>query len=181
MATALRQAGFRTLTPASPSEWLDAPERRTVVLCIDGDQTFALLRMLVAKRSDTLVVAVVPVASYTACRHSLHMGVAAVVAQDATLEQLVAAVRSALQGYTLLPTSVVQSWAAELTGELTASETEIGWLQALAAGTTVSRLAHDSGYSERALYRRLAELYGRIGVTNRMEALMWGRRQGLID
>lgn len=51
-------------------------------------------------------------------------------------------------------------------------------LQALAHGSTVHELAQEVGYSERELFRILADLYRRMGVSNRSEAIvqvaMWG-------
>ncbi|MEA2589098.1 MAG: hypothetical protein QOH66_2025, partial [Actinomycetota bacterium] len=42
-------------------------------------------------------------------------------------------------------------------------------------------LAEKVGYSERALYRLLHALYGRLGVSNRTEAILQASRRGLLD
>ena len=57
---------------------------------------------------------------------------------------------------------------------------ERDWLIALSHGTTVVRLADDFGYSERAMFRRLADLYVRLGATNRDEAVIAAQRAGLL-
>ncbi|MCJ7725810.1 MAG: hypothetical protein MUP76_05410 [Acidimicrobiia bacterium] len=57
---------------------------------------------------------------------------------------------------------------------------EATWLIALSRGTTVVRLADDAGYSERAMFRRLADLYARLGARGRTEALITAERLGLL-
>lgn len=54
------------------------------------------------------------------------------------------------------------------------------WLAALASGSTVARLANETGYSERVMFRRLADLYGRLGVSGRAEAIVAAERLGLL-
>ena len=49
---------------------------------------------------------------------------------------------------------------------------ELTWLRILAQGGTVHDLARQVGYSERALYRLLHALYGRMGVSSRTEAIL---------
>jgi len=42
---------------------------------------------------------------------------------------------------------------------------EAEWLDALARGATVVSLADDYGYSERVMFRRLRDLYERLGAS----------------
>ncbi len=60
------------------------------------------------------------------------------------------------------------------------SEEERGWLRALAAGQTVTVLAHRSAYSERELYRRLRRLYRKLGANGRVEAMLKASNWGLL-
>ena len=50
----------------------------------------------------------------------------------------------------------------------------------LSDGWTVSRLASDTGYSERAMYRLLRAFYQRIGVSTRLEAIMLAHDKGWL-
>jgi hypothetical protein len=50
----------------------------------------------------------------------------------------------------------------------------------LASGRTVSQLAEQSGYSERAMFRLLRKVYVRMQVRNRTEALLRARQQGWL-
>jgi DNA-binding NarL/FixJ family response regulator len=61
------------------------------------------------------------------------------------------------------------------------SETERAWLRRLAAGGTVAGLARDCAYSEREMYRRLSDLYTRLGGRTRTEALLLAERHGLLS
>ncbi|NJP91315.1 hypothetical protein HCN51_17935 [Nonomuraea sp. FMUSA5-5] len=45
---------------------------------------------------------------------------------------------------------------------------------------TVGLLADGVGYSERAMFRQLSDLYAKLHVRNRMEALMYGRERGRL-
>jgi DNA-binding NarL/FixJ family response regulator len=56
----------------------------------------------------------------------------------------------------------------------------IRWLGQLASGVTVAQLADQVGYSERAMFRLLKDLYRDIGVHSRVEALMLARDKGWI-
>jgi DNA-binding NarL/FixJ family response regulator len=46
---------------------------------------------------------------------------------------------------------------------------------------TVHDLADKTGYSERAMFRFLAGLYGKMGVSNRTEAVLLASQRGLLD
>jgi DNA-binding CsgD family transcriptional regulator len=54
---------------------------------------------------------------------------------------------------------------------------ELEWLRILASGATAT-LAEYGGYSARTMYRRLADLYARLGVNNRCEAVTHRRPVG---
>jgi DNA-binding CsgD family transcriptional regulator len=58
---------------------------------------------------------------------------------------------------------------------------EQSWLRSMAGGMTVADLAESVGYSERAMFRLLRDLYRRIGVKNRTEALIWASRNSLLS
>lgn len=97
-------------------------------------------------------------------------------------EGVIAAVFAAVEGAVLLPREVL----AALIGHdphaaIEISSEEAEWLTDLSAGATVVKLADDFGYSERAMFRRLHDLYTRLGVSNRTEALVTAQRLGLLS
>ena len=75
----------------------------------------------------------------------------------------------------MLPTDTARTMASghetgESLGPALAQE-ERGWIEMLAAGTTVHAVARAVGRSERTMFRLLHELSHRMGVSNRMEAV----------
>ncbi|MEU5878779.1 hypothetical protein [Spirillospora sp. NPDC047279] len=103
--------------------------------------------------------------------------------RDVSFTALCDAMRAIVGGYGLVPVEVLRSLAAGAVHEGTArplSDDEIGWLRQLADGVTVGRLAEWGGYSERMMFRLLAELYGRLGAENRTKALMRPRDEGWL-
>jgi DNA-binding NarL/FixJ family response regulator len=91
---------------------------------------------------------------------------------------------AAIRGQSLLPAEVVRALASPgptaERGQGAPSVREIEWLRELANGVTVARLAGRAGYSERAMFRLLRELYARLRVHNRTEALMLARERGWL-
>ena len=113
-----------------------------------------------------------------ALRHS-----AAPANGGAEAEAIVAVAAAACHGAALLPLAVAArlSSAPDIhrPGPVLTDE-ESRWLEALARGMTVARLADGAGFSERAMFRRLADLYTRLGVTGRSEAIVAAERLGLL-
>lgn len=135
--------------------------------------------------SGIVVVALLPDPSPEEHAHAYSHGAAGTVDWNADPEDIVAALAAALDGRTRLPVEVARSLAAVWPSmhaprpEVSAEEAE--WLASLAAGTTVARLAEDTGYSERVMFRKLHDLYDRLGVTGRAEAIVAAERLGFLD
>jgi DNA-binding CsgD family transcriptional regulator len=128
------------------------------------------------------VVVLVEQATPESCATAMRAGVTGVIAVDDAPEQVVAVVRGAARGYTVLAREFVQALcrpAAVVPPSLTVVER--GWLRRLARGGTVAGLARSCGYSEREMYRRLSDVYLRLGARTRTEALLLAERFGLLD
>ncbi len=61
------------------------------------------------------------------------------------------------------------------------SGTDRKLLQGLAAGDTVAEVAAQVGYSERETFRRLKQLYTRMGVNGRGPAIVRAVQWGVVD
>jgi DNA-binding NarL/FixJ family response regulator len=155
-----------------------------VLLTIRSASDWQVVRDTLKLNRDLTVIGLL--VDPTPDRHAeaLRCGAHAAVAWDAPPERIVAVVRAALGGMTIFDTSTAQAMAA--TGPplydpdwITAEEIE--WLKLLARGATVQQLAAKVGYSERALYRLLHGLYGRMRVSNRSEAILQASRWGLLE
>lgn len=119
-------------------------------------------------------------------RHAeaLRCGAHAAVPWEASPETILEVLTAALAGVTVLPTAVAQAIAvsgAPLYDPEWVVAEEVEWLKLLARGMTVQQVAERAGYSERALYRLLHGLYGRMRVANRTEAILQASRWGLLN
>jgi DNA-binding NarL/FixJ family response regulator len=171
----------------------DADEVRLQAVLTDVDvvlftnrtaSDWQVLREILTVNPQVKVVALL--VDPTPDRHAeaLRSGAHGAVEWEAAPETIVDVVDAALAGKTLLTTRVAQTIAGSapaLYDPEWIAEDEIAWLRLLAGGATVQQLAEKVGYSERALYRMLHGLYGRMRVSNRTEAILQASRWGLLD
>ena len=129
------------------------------------------------------VVALLVDASLAGYRDAFRAGACGAVPFDAPVETIVAVLRAALDQHVLLPVELAQALAGGDNGQsdnwITDAEAE--WLRLLKTGMTIAKLAEKVGYSERSLYRLLHDVYGRMQVSNRTEAIAKAARLGIID
>ncbi|MCB2222674.1 MAG: hypothetical protein KQH83_00765, partial [Actinobacteria bacterium] len=128
------------------------------------------------------VVALVSPLDRDTASHALRHG-AAPADWDWEPQRILDAVTAASAGDAVLPLAAARALAGNggACASPSLSDEEAGWLLALSRGTTVVRLADDTGHSERAMFRRLSELYARLGARNRAEAVVAAERLGLLD
>lgn len=172
---ALERSGFNPVTLE------DSPAAALVTLRFpDGCDTVTDLA-----DAGVVVVALLPEPTPEAHAHAYSHGATGTVDWNADPDEIVAALRAALEGRTHLPSGITRmlasGWPSLHAPRPEIDEDEADWLIALAAGSTVSRLADDTGYSERAMFRKLHDLYERLGVSSRAEAIVVAERIGLLE
>ena len=173
--SALERAGFEPVDEGS--------EPSAVLVTLKSDEGCAAVERFAV--AGATVVALLPEPSAAEHAHALGHGATGTVDWNAEPEEIVAVLRVALEGRTRLPVEIARTLASEWPGahalrpEFTEEETE--WIADLARGTAVARLADDTGYSERAMFRRLHDIYTRLGVGNRAEAIVAAERLGLLS
>ena len=143
-----------------------------------------LLRDVRAANPQLKLVALLVDATPDRHAEALRCGADGVVAWEAPPERILAVVSAALDGSTLLPVSVAQGIAVSCRPAYDPewiTPEEVEWLRLLAKGMTIQQLAEKAGFSERALYRVLHGLYGRMRVSNRTEAILQAGRWGLLE
>ncbi len=141
--------------------------------------------------SDFSVVLLVEPASLAASSTALREGVCAVLPNDVSPEQLVAALQAAATGLLVLhPTQVPDpahnnafaparsTLRDELAETLTPRETEV--LQMLAAGLVNKEIAAKLAISEHTVKFHVASILGKFGAATRTEAVSVGIRRGLV-
>lgn len=194
MAT-LDELGIALESPHDLLDWIHREQRRVVLLTLQSADDWAVLSALCQARSDAIVVAVLTDVRIRTYVEAIRAGAATAVPRDAPPDAMKQVLQAAIEGTSMLPIEVVRALAAlpseEAAGEVTdeqgggpepgsPSAREIRWLRELAAGVTVARLAEQAGYSERAMFRLLRDLYVRMQVRNRTEALLRSRERGWL-
>ena len=180
---ALTDAGVHTEEAHDVGEWLNGSGDRVAVMWAGEAPALDPLRQVCGTHPDATVVALLPKETPATWRQALEVGATAAVAHDAELGEIVAVVLGAVEGRTVMPRDVAKSLVREAGPTQSApavTDCELRWLKALAAGATISELAETVAYSERALYRHLSDVYGRLGASNKSQALLAAFRCGLI-
>jgi DNA-binding NarL/FixJ family response regulator len=99
--------------------------------------------------------------------------------------EAVAVVEAALRDEVVLPAAFADGLATlgshPHAGARRLTEEEVNWLRDLAAGATVVHIADHYGYSERAMFRRLHDLYARLGASGRAQALVAAQRLRVLE
>jgi DNA-binding NarL/FixJ family response regulator len=181
--TVLGDAGFEPQTPEELLSWIREEQRPVVLLSLLSSDDWRLLARLREARADIMVIAVLADASTRSHVQAILGGAIAAVTRDALPDTVRKVFDAAVAGKSILPVEVVRGLTTlQLTQEeeWVPSPQEVGWLRELALGTTIVRLADRAGYSERAMFRLLRELYIRIGARNRTEALIRAHERGWL-
>jgi DNA-binding NarL/FixJ family response regulator len=184
MAT-LGEAGFRPEAPEDLLAWIRQENRRVVLLTLESVEDWSLLAQLHEANADVLVVAVMADTDVRAYVQAVVTGAVAAVPRDAPPELVRQVFEAAVAGRSVLPVEVVRALASAGTrptpdGGDAPSAREVDWLRELARGATVAKLAERAGYSERAMFRLLRQMYVRIGARNRTEALIQAHGRGWL-
>jgi DNA-binding NarL/FixJ family response regulator len=168
------------------STWIEEDARHVVFLTLESDPDWEALVRLGQAPVDLLVVAVLTDSSVPVYVRAISAGAVAAMPRDATPEQVQRVFDDLLHGAITLPTEVVRALNSSsapteenIAGKLSAKE--VSWLSELGHGTTVARLAQQAGYSERAMFRLLRDVYERIGVRTRTEAILYAQQQGWLS
>jgi DNA-binding NarL/FixJ family response regulator len=180
---ALGHGGFDPETPAELLDWVGQGARTVVLLTLATDAEWSLLARISHDRAEVAVIAFLPEASVPAYVRAMAAGAVTALPRNASMDTVKQVFEEALRGFSILPVEVVQALAAphEAAGDgPQPTSSELDWLRELAAGATVGQLAERSGYSERAMFRQLHELYAKLQVKNRTEALLAAHRKGWL-
>jgi DNA-binding NarL/FixJ family response regulator len=192
--TVLRAAGFASEEADDLQQWVaDRHDVAAALVTLSAPQDCETLRSLRAVRPDCVLVALLQDSGVTAYLEALRAGASAAVPWEAEPELIVKVLRVALEGYSLLPLPVTRALVtATMAAAMTATgpsfrevpaltNQDLKRLQLLAEGGTVVDLARQVGYSEREMFRLLHDLYHRMGVDNRSEALVKAAQWGLLQ
>ena len=177
---ALTAAGLTVESPDDVRAWAAGGRPGVVVVASAPPESCELTEAVVS--GGGTVVLLLPETSRAAFHHALAHGAVSAVDRNADPESIAAVVAAAARGQSLLPGPVVRHLAERGPAHPPAvSPEEAAWLASLADGRSVVEIADDAGYSERSMFRRLHELYARLGVSNRDAAVATAQRMGLLE
>jgi DNA-binding NarL/FixJ family response regulator len=183
IVTALAGVGLHSEEPDDLLQWSSEQQRRVAFLTIQSKQDLSLLAHLKSTWPDLILIALLAEESIEMHVKAVEAGATAAVARTSTPEGVLEVFNAAVRGVSMLPAEAVRALAAPTTNSEEANHLtprEIEWLRALSQGTTVAQLAENVGYSERAMYRLLRDMYRRMHAGNRTEAVLKASRAGWL-
>jgi DNA-binding NarL/FixJ family response regulator len=182
MAT-LSDSGFDLEAPEDLMAWIHVDQDKMILLTVASHDDWALLTQLHQARDEIPIVAALDDRSTSASVRALTAGAVGVVPRDASPSVIREALNAVVCGRSVVPIEVLRALTArnsDVGPAETPSSREIEWLIQLAGGLTVGQLATRVGYSERVMFRLLRDLYDRLQVKGRTQALMLARDRGWL-
>ena len=184
LASMLADTIFAPEEPDDPATWMAAAGHRVVLVAVASVRDVELVIDLRQAEKDLVVVALLPEISPMIVREAILAGACAVAGWDTSSDELVALLTAGVESRSILPTHLLQQLAIVPDNDSRVVELDheqVEWLRALAKGMTINQLAESISYSEREVYRLLRALYDRLGVRNRIEALIWAAQRGIVE
>ena len=183
LAAAFKDAGFTPEEPADLDVWIRLPGQRVLLFTVGLADDYTIVRKFMEASPALLVIALLRDATPEMYAQALHAGAAGALPWTSAPDAVVAVVKSAQRGYVLLPQDVARTIADGVgsSGLPGIRSEEIRWLRMMANGNTVAELAAAVGYSEREMFRLLRQLYDRMSVRNRTEALLKAAQCGVLS
>lgn len=185
VAASLSSLGHLVEEPSNAEAWLRERPGGVMLLTLHSAEDLDRLTTLCRLRPRPLVVALPSADDASLGVQAMRAGARSVVAREATESALQRTVSATLDGATVMPANVADLLVAGRGSRVprgsAPSAEQIAWLRQLYDGWTVARLALDTGYSERAMYRLLRALYQKIGVSTRLEAIMLAHDKGWFE
>jgi DNA-binding NarL/FixJ family response regulator len=165
--------------------WARSRRDGLILLSLCSEQDWRLLAQLCAEEAGPRLIAVVDDASGVHGARAVQTGAHSVLSRDASIRSLERAVAVTVDGEAVMPMEVLRALASGVRpppprGPMLSAE-QLSWLNLLAEGSTVARLASEAGYSERAMFRLLHTLYRKLGARNRIEALLRAQELGWLQ
>lgn len=181
----LADSGYQAAEHPGLSEWRPGRGGRALLLHVTDAAGLAPLSEFAEAHPHIPVVVVAPELGVAEFAASVKAGAISAISADEPAEMLLAVLEHALVGRASAAPSIMRALSMRIAagfGEaLSIDADSVARIRSLAAGSTVSQLASEAGFSEREMFRLLGELYVRMGVANRTEAIVWASRHGLLD
>ncbi len=140
----------------------------------------AAISAIRASQSDAKIVILTTYDGDEDIFRALRAGAKGYMLKDATLEQIVECVRAVHAGRAFIPPKIAESLALRMhQQELSARETEL--LLLLARGLANKEIAREKNISAATVKFHLNNIFSKLGVKTRSEAVALARRRGLVQ
>lgn len=177
LGAALDPQRFRVEDPEDLDGWLGCDGRRLAIVA-NGTE----VAVLTNRRPTTTVVVLVPTLDINGYKSALAGGADGVAHVDAHPTTIAHVAMGAVNGEVIVPAEVARQLAGRprpAALELSAEDRLL--LQRLSDGATVVQLGEEMYLAERSVRRRLQNIYIRLEVSGRAEALKRAGQLGLVD
>jgi NarL family two-component system response regulator YdfI len=181
--------GWRVVVgaPAELAHVVDDLEPATVVMALPPQAAARALQSLGSRPRipSVILLAAEPLGAWTA--QARRAGVRGVLREDATAEELTAAVAATMAGLVVLHPAALIARPAAVAGSRRVSEgigltpRELEILEMMAEGMSNRRIAVRLGISGYTVKFHVASVLGKLGAASRTEAVTLGVRGGLIS
>jgi DNA-binding NarL/FixJ family response regulator len=180
----LEGSGFSVELVDDPHGWGGSHPAAAMFVAVMNQHDVDLLIDLVADLPTIAVVALLDPMSVERIHLCLGAGARGCVSMDWSSGDLALVLEVGLRGMATMPATLARNLAATKKDGTYArglTNTQRAWLRDLASGTTVQALATQVGFSERVMYRRLRQVYRKMGCATRTEALIRASACGMLD
>lgn len=181
----LLAAGHTVEAPTDVLVWAHNRRDCLILLSLCTEDDWGLLTQLSTGVAGRLLIALVDDDSGLLGAQAMRSGAHSVLPRHVSIRSLERAVASTIDGDAVMPAEVARVLAgyvrpASPQSRPALSSEQLSWLQLLAEGSTVARVAREAGYSERAMFRLLQTLYRKLGAESRIEAVLRAQELGWL-
>jgi DNA-binding NarL/FixJ family response regulator len=187
--TILDEVEFPVRGPEEPDDlvaWASEGEKRVAIVTVDlpaSSQGWGVIRDVKERAPRAVLIAVLVNVTLDSYMRALASGATSAFPRDAPPELIRRVFMEAIEERSLLPFDLISALverAGISVGPGQLADEQIVWLRGLAKGVPIARMADSAGYSERAMYRLLNDLYKTMGVANRAEAIIRASQSGWL-
>lgn len=151
-------------------------------LRMPGMSGFEVLRELRRSRPEVAVLVITMYDTPSYLRRAVRLGASGYVLKSVGSEELIRAVRAVAEGGAYVPSDLTPRLVELAIGDraFEVDETDEAIIRGIASGETDEEIAQELGINPARLRRRLHDLYRRLGVNSRAEAVAAAYRLGIL-
>ncbi|MGI8562335.1 MAG: response regulator [Candidatus Dormibacter sp.] len=145
-------------------------------------------RRIVAANPDVKVLILTTFDTESSILHALQAGASGYVLKDSRADAIVSSILAVMAGERVMASSVAARVLDMLTGTSTRNEfydgltpREIEVLQLLASGMANKQIAYKLRISEKTVRNHVSNMYEKLHIFDRAQAVLYAVRKGLID